>query len=111
MKKYISIILLFAFLYTLPSCVVNRIQVGDYDRAKCKSTVYKKDKELYLFWELVTAKRIDKRLKLQNYEKVMRRNFFDSVVLVGTLGIFSFYTVTIRVQDCDSISISEPLSE
>ncbi len=111
MNKIRAFILFLAFLVLLPSCLVNRIQVGDYDRAKCKSTVYRKEKELYLFWENVTAKSIEKDLKIENYEKIMRRNFFDAVVLVGTLGVFSFYTVTIRVQDCDKDLNSELLSD
>jgi hypothetical protein len=97
LSKY-SILLIIAL--STVSCTISRTPVGNYSNIDCKSKVYKKDKNRYLFWNLVTLREIDKTLKIQDYEKVVRRNTFDTVVFFGTGGIFSFYTVTIRVKDC-----------
>jgi hypothetical protein len=91
---------LFVLIVFTSSCTISRKQVGNYNNIDCKSKVYAKDKDRYLFWNMVTLREIEKTLKIEDYEKVVRRNTFDTVVFFGTAGIMSFYTVTIRVKDC-----------
>jgi hypothetical protein len=95
--------LILIILLSTVSCTISRTAVGNYSNIDCKSKVYKKDKDRYLFWNLVTLREIEKTIKIADYEKVVRRNTFDTVVFFGTAGIMSFYTVTIRVKDCGEL--------
>ncbi|MFP4556765.1 MAG: hypothetical protein ACLFNU_07830 [Bacteroidales bacterium] len=85
----------------LSSCAVNTVQVGNYDKKDCKSEVYKEGKDISLFWEMIPLRRTDKKVNLENYEKITKRDFFDTVIFYGTAGIFSFKSVTIKVKDCN----------
>lgn len=69
------------------------------------ATVYRKDKNFYLFWNLIPVKKIEKDLKLADYEIVVKRNFFDTIIFYGTIGIFSFYTVKIKIKESEEKSI------
>lgn len=100
MKRTITIILAIITLLST-SCAVSTVQVGNYSEIDCKPKVLTKEKEIYLFWEMLPVRTMDKKLKLDNYEKNTRRTFFDTVIYYGTIGIFSFHTVRIKVKDCD----------
>jgi hypothetical protein len=86
-------------LFLIVSCTVSREQFGTYDDSKYKTTTYKEGRELYLFWNQLPIKRLDKRIKHKNYEKITKRKPFDAMVFYGTLGIFSFYSVKINIPD------------
>lgn len=100
MKRTITIILAIITLLST-SCAVSTVQVGNYNEIDCKPKVLTKEKEIHLFWEMLPVRTMDKKLKLDNYEKDTRRTFFDTVIYYGTIGIFSFHTVKIKVKDCD----------
>lgn len=100
MKRTITIILAIITLLST-SCAVSTVQVGNYNEIDCKPKVLTKEKEIHLFWEMLPVRTMDKKLKLDNYEKDTRRTFFDTVIYYGTIGIFSFHTVRIKVKDCD----------
>ncbi|HCY00875.1 MAG TPA: hypothetical protein DG754_12120 [Bacteroidales bacterium] len=100
MKRTITIILAIITLLST-SCAVSTVQVGNYTEIDCKPKVLSKEKEIYLFWEMLPVRTMDKKLKLDNYERSTRRTFFDSVIYYGTIGIFSFHTVRIKVKDCE----------
>ena len=92
--------ILFAVILSLvlvSSCVVSKEQFGNYDSSKYPTETIKKGKDFYLFWDKVPVKRIDKKLNIKDYEKIVRRNIFDVTLYYGTLGIFSFYSVKINV--------------
>lgn len=93
------------------SCSVKHVPVGNYENIDCKPIVLKEDKDLLLFWDLVTVRRTEKGIKVKDYEKVSRRKFFDNVVFYGTAGIFSFYSVKIYVKDCDSEDLERSKKE
>jgi len=78
--------------------VVERVQVGNYNQQEGRAKVYEKSKDIYLFWDRVPMRKTEKNLNLTDYEKIVKRNFFDAVVYYGTLGIFSFYTVEIKTK-------------
>jgi len=102
MKKSTTIILLTLFLaFFVSSCAVTRQQVGNYNEVECKPKVHKESKDLYLFWDLLPLRNTEKRLKVKNYEIVVKRSFFDNVAFYGTAGIVSFYTVKINIRNCD----------
>lgn len=94
--KVKNLLIPFLAIFLTTSCLVERVQVGSYDASK-KSTILTKSKDIYLFWGIVPLRRTEKRIKVKDYEKTVRRSVFDTVVFYGTAGIFSFYTVTIRV--------------
>lgn len=96
MRKTINKIIVIIFIFSLASCKVSRSYVGVYDSEQ-PSKVQCKDKDVYLFWDMVQLQSTEKICKVKNYEKVVKRNLFDNVVYYGTLGIFSFYTVKIKV--------------
>ncbi len=98
MRSVLAILTLSIVL--LSSCAVNTVQVGNYDENECKPKVYKEGKDVSLFWEMVPLRRTEKKINLENYEKVTKRDFFDTVIFYGTAGIFSFKTVTINVKNC-----------
>jgi hypothetical protein len=85
----------------ITSCGATKVQVGNYNNIDCKTTLYKKSKDIYLFWDIVPIKRTEKKIKVKDYEKVVRRDFFDNVIFYGTAGIFSFYSVKINTKKCD----------
>ncbi|PKP43608.1 MAG: hypothetical protein CVT95_12035, partial [Bacteroidetes bacterium HGW-Bacteroidetes-12] len=103
-RSVIVFVLLFVLLFG-SSCSVKKVQVGNYQNIDCKKVVYKEDKDMLLFWNLVHVKKTEKGIKVKDYEKVSRRRFFDNVVFYGTAGILSFYTVKIYVKECDQIEI------
>ncbi len=92
--KIILAIILSLLLIT--SCAVTKEQHGNYDSSKYQTETIKKGKDFYLFWDKLPIKRIDKKLDIENYEKVIKRGFFDATIYYGTLGIFSFYSVKIK---------------
>jgi hypothetical protein len=73
------------------------MQTGDFDNSVLKTSLYKKEKDIYLFWEQVRLRSTEKLLDVKEYELIKRRTFFDAVIFYGTAGIFSFYTISIRV--------------
>ena len=81
------------------SCTVSKTQYGNYDDSNYKTTTYKKGRELYLFWNQLPIKKLDKRIKVKDYEKITKRRPFDAIVYYGTIGIFSFYSVEIKIPD------------
>ena len=86
-------------LFLIGSCTVSKEQFGTYDDSKYKTITYKEGRELYLFWNQLPIKKLDKRIKHENYEKITKRKPFDAIVFYGTIGIFSFYTVKINIPD------------
>ena len=108
-KIYMKIrVLLISILSILliGSCVVNKEQFGTYDDSKYKTITYKEGRELYLFWNQLPIKKLDKRIKHKNYEKITKRKPFDAVVFYGTIGIFSFYSVKIKIPDPKDPNVS-----
>jgi hypothetical protein len=96
-----SIILLFIILLlSNTSCKVTKEQVGNYSTTDCKPKLFREGKDIYLFWEMVPLRRTEKKINLNNYEKEVSRDFFDTVIFYGTAGIFSFYSVKINIKDC-----------
>ncbi len=98
--RLVAILFISLFILTT-SCVTTRVQVGDYENIKCKSTVYKKDKDFYLFWNKKPIRRLEDKVTVKDYEKVSRRGFFDTIIYYGTLGTFCFYDVKIKIKECD----------
>ncbi len=98
--KRIIIITLLSLLITF-SCTVSKEQVGNYNEMKGNATVYQKSKNFYLFWDLVPVQKIEKDLTITDYEIIIKRNFFDSVIYYGTIGIFSFYDVKIKIKESE----------
>jgi hypothetical protein len=88
-------------LIILSSCTVSKEQVGNYNNTEGKTTLYKKDKDFYLFWNLIPVKNIEKNLTITDYEIIYRRSFFDAIIYGGTLGIFSYYNVKIFIKESD----------
>jgi hypothetical protein len=80
---------------------VSREQFGNYNEMEGNATVYRQDKNFYLFWNLIPVKKIEKELELADYEIVVKRNFFDTIIFYGTIGIFSFYTVKIKIKELE----------
>ncbi len=100
MKQTIIILLAFTTLL-LTSCAVKTTHVGNYNEVDCKPKVIIDEKEIHLFWNMLPVRTIDKKIKAESYEKTSKRSFFDTVVYYGTLGIFSFNTVKVKVKDCE----------
>lgn len=98
MRQYTVSYIIF-LLILISSCTINREQVGNYNNIKGNTTTYLKGKNIYLFWDQVQLQGIEKKLTIKNYEKIVKRNFFDSVVYFGTFGVFSFYTVKIKIKN------------
>lgn len=92
-------ILIIWILVIFSSCAVEKEQIGNYNTQKGKSIVYKKGKDVNLFWDKVSIKRFENKIDIEDYEKVTGRNIFDNVVYYGTMGIFSFYTVKIITKE------------
>jgi len=84
----------------LTSCGAQRVSVGNYDATDCKPIRHTEGKDIALFWEMVPLRTTEKMVNLTDYEKVVKRDFFDTVIFYGTAGIFSFKTVKIYVKDC-----------
>lgn len=104
--KFRIIFVLLAFYFIASSCVTQRMQTGDFDNAVLKTSLYKKEKDIYLFWDQVRLRSTEKNLDVKAYEMIKRRTFFDAVIYYGTAGIFSFYTVSIRVPKSDEATVS-----
>ncbi len=83
------------------SCGVQRVPVGNYEKVDCTPKTLTKGKDLSLFWELIPVRKVEKTVKVTDYEKVVRRDVFDNIIFYGTAGIFSFKSVRIRVKDCE----------
>jgi len=96
MKFKLFLISILSFLL-IASCTVSREQFGSFDDSKYKTTTYKEGRELYLFWNQLPIKKLDKKIKHNDYEKITKRKPFDAIVFYGTIGIFSFYTVKINI--------------
>ena len=86
------------FLLLFSSCKVEQVQVGNYSALEGKSIVYDKGKDFHLFWDKIPLHRIERNIKITDYEKIVKRNFFDNVIFYGTIGIFSFHTVKIMTK-------------
>lgn len=99
------VFLLLAFCFIAGSCVTQRVQTGEFDNSVLKTSLYKKEKDIYLFWDQVRVRSTEKHLEVEAYEMIKRRTFFDAVIFYGTAGIFSFYTVSIRVPKPDEASV------
>ncbi len=87
-----SVLVLCFFLF---SCKIEKVQVGNYNALEGKSIVYDKGKDIYLFWDQVPLQRLESKIEITDYEKIVKRNLFDNVVYYGSMGIFSFHTVKI----------------
>ncbi|MCB2196415.1 MAG: hypothetical protein KQH79_11195 [Bacteroidetes bacterium] len=94
-----SLVVLLLILLATTSCVVKKQQYGNYENQIGKEVVYDKGKEIYLFWDQVPLQKLDKDLDMQNYEKVVKRNVFDTFITYGTIGIVSYYSVKINVKE------------
>jgi hypothetical protein len=81
------------------------MQTGDFDNSVLKTSLYKKEKDIYLFWDQVRLRSTEKHLDVREYELIKRRTFFDAVIFYGTAGIFSFYTISIRVPKSDEATV------
>lgn len=99
--KQSSLILALIFMLITSSCAVSKVQVGNYNEVDCKSEVYLKGTDSYVLWELIPIRKTESLVKVKDYEKIVRRSFIDGLGTYGTLGFFSFYTVKIKVKDCD----------
>ena len=95
MKHYILLVVL---LFFISSCAVQKEQVGNYAQQEGRATVYEEGKDVYLFWNQIQIQDVEKGIELKNYEKIVKRNFFDRLLFYGTLGIVSHYTVKIKVK-------------
>ncbi|ALO16846.1 hypothetical protein L21SP5_03232 [Salinivirga cyanobacteriivorans] len=89
----------FLLIFIMLSCTVNREVHGDFDSSKQKSKTVLEGKDLYLFWNQLQVHNIENEVDVENYEKIVRRRFFDAAIYVGSLGIFSFYSVEIKVPE------------
>lgn len=96
-KSFLAVFL----ILVATSCGVQRVPVGNYEKVDCKPKTLTKGKDLSLFWELVPVRKVEKTVKVTDYEKVVRRDVFDNIIFYGTAGIFSFKSVRIRVKDCE----------
>lgn len=96
MKSIVAKIIIILFVFGIVSCKVSQTNIGAFNPEQ-PSKVQCKSKDIYLFWDLVQLQSTEEKCKVVNYEKVVKRNLFDNVVYYGTLGIFSFYTVKIKV--------------
>ncbi|MGE4288361.1 MAG: hypothetical protein AB7E36_06715 [Salinivirgaceae bacterium] len=105
MKLKVLFVLL-AFYFIAASCVTQRVQIGDFDNSLLKTSLYKKEKDIYLFWDQVKLRSTEKYLDVKAYELVKRRTFFDAIIFYGTAGIFSFYTLSIRVPKPDETTVT-----
>jgi hypothetical protein len=104
--KFNVVFVLLAFYFIAASCVTHRVQTGDFDNAVLKTSLYKKEKDIYLFWDQVRLRSTEKHLDVKEYELIKRRTFFDAVIYYGSAGIFSFYTISIRVPKSDEATIT-----
>lgn len=96
MKYRIFLTTILLLIFTV-SCTVTRETHGDYDSSKHKTKTLVKGKDLYLFWNQLPVNRTENQVDVEHYEKIVRRGFFDAAIYFGTLGIFSFYSVKIKV--------------
>jgi hypothetical protein len=101
--RQVSLLILLSIIILTSACAVKRVQVGNYDKKEGKATVIAKGKDFYLFWDQIPLKRVEKKIDVNDYEKVSRRKFFDVITFYGTLGIFSFYTVEIYAEKAEHI--------
>lgn len=81
------------------SCKVQKEQVGNYSDETGKTIVYEKGKDIYLFWDQITLNKVEDHIEIKNYEKIIKRNIFDNIIYYGTFGVFSFYSVKIKVKE------------
>ncbi len=102
MKSTKNLLSLAIILFVATSCGVQRVAVGNYETTDCKSKQYTKGKDISLFWEMVPLRTTEKKIKVTDYEKVVKRDFFDTIIFYGTAGIFSFKTVEINIKDCET---------
>ncbi|MDX9846566.1 MAG: hypothetical protein RBT74_06270 [Tenuifilaceae bacterium] len=96
-KSFLAVLL----ILIATACGVQRVPVGNYENVDCKPKTLTKGKDLSLFWELVPIRKVEKTIKITDYEKVVKRDIFDNIIFYGTAGIFSFKSVRIRVKDCE----------
>jgi hypothetical protein len=102
MKAIKSVLPIITILFFLTSCGVQRVAVGNYESTDCKTKQHTEGKDISLFWEMVPVRTTEKKINITDYEKVVKRDFFDTVIFYGTAGIFSFKTVKINVRDCEA---------
>ncbi len=100
MKAIKVTLIIISTIILATSCTIQRTAVGNYNEVQCDKKLLTKEKEVALFWELIPIRKVDKKIKVKNYEKVSKRGFFDTVVFYGTAGIISFHTVKIYVKEC-----------
>lgn len=96
--------LFFSIALLLSSCAMKVTQTEGYSDLNCTPKVLPKEKEISLFWELVPVRTPEKKLQIQHFEKKSKRTIFDTVIYYGSIGIFSFHTVTYEVKDdCEEV--------
>lgn len=98
MKNKILIFLV-VLLMAATSCTVSREQYGKYNKEEHDVKTLVKGKDLYLFWDQLSVSKTEHDVDIKHYEKIVKRGFFDFAVYIGTLGIFSFYSVEIKVPE------------
>lgn len=96
MKQKIIIVLLIAF--SLFSCTTTKEQMGSYSSMQGKPQTILVDEEINLFWDIIPLQKIAISKDLTDYEITKRRGLFGTVTYYGTLGIFSWYKVTIKTK-------------
>ncbi len=94
--NYRILIASFLLIFITVSCTVTRETHGDYDSSKQKTKTVAEGKDLYLFWNQLQVHNVENEVDVTHYEKIVRRRFFDAAIYVGSLGIFSFYSVEIK---------------
>lgn len=100
MKVIKTILIIISTVILATSCTVQKTSIGNYNEVECDKKLLTKEKEISLFWETIPLRKVEKKIKVKDYEKVSKRDFFDTVVFYGTAGIFSFRTVKIYVKEC-----------
>ncbi len=104
LRNYLKVVLVVLMLSTTISCKVNKEQFGNYETQTGKTVVYDKGKDVYLFWDKISLNKVEDNMQIQDYEKITKRNFFDNIIYYGTFGVFSFYTVKIKVKEDEKIN-------
>ena len=99
MKQIIIIALLLLTLAT--SCTVSRQQVGNYEEMEGKAIIYKTGKDFYLFWDQLPISSVEKKLEITDYEIIKKRRFFETIIYLGTIGIFSYYDIKVYIKESE----------
>ena len=110
MKKFFSFnlaALLMTALMFLPSCMVTKTSVKNYDDASGQEYYYDKGRDMYLFWGLLPVGKpaIISPVETTPCQVRTRTDFVDGLVSLITGGIFSMQSVGVMVKR------AEPLKE